>query len=67
MFFIALPFHRGYQLFVNGARVRYGPARGEMPHWRFETTDLVPHLKAGDNIHRCRCVERRRAPARRAA
>ena len=39
-----------YQLFVNGERVRKGPARGEIPHWRFETTDLAPHLQAGSNV-----------------
>jgi len=39
-----------YQLFVNGERVRTGPARGEIPTWRFETTDLAPHLEAGTNV-----------------
>lgn len=39
-----------YQLFVNGTRVRYGPSRGEIPNWRFETTDLAPHLETGDNV-----------------
>jgi len=39
-----------YQLFVNGERVRKGPARGEIPNWRFETTDLTPHLEAGPNV-----------------
>ncbi|MEF8938663.1 MAG: alpha-L-rhamnosidase C-terminal domain-containing protein, partial [Salinivenus sp.] len=39
-----------YQLFVNGERVRVGPARGEIPNWRFETTDLAPHLEAGTNV-----------------
>lgn len=39
-----------YQLFVNGQRVRKGPARGEIPNWRFETTDLAPHLREGANV-----------------
>ncbi len=39
-----------YQLFVNGERVRKGPARGEVPNWRFETTDLAPHLQSGTNV-----------------
>ena len=39
-----------YKLFVNGALVGRGPARGEVPHWRFETTDLAPYLKAGGNV-----------------
>lgn len=39
-----------YQLFVNGTRVRVGPARGEIAHWRFETTDLAPYLEPGENV-----------------
>src|SRR5688500_12813301 len=39
-----------YQLFVNGARVSWGPARGDLYHWRYETVDLAPHLKAGRNV-----------------
>lgn len=39
-----------YQLFVNGTRVRIGPARGEIAHWRFETTNLAPHLQEGANV-----------------
>jgi alpha-L-rhamnosidase len=39
-----------YQLFVNGARVAWGPARGDLDHWRYETLDLAPYLKAGSNV-----------------
>jgi alpha-L-rhamnosidase len=39
-----------YQLFVNGERVVWGPARGDLNHWRFETIDLAPHLHAGRNV-----------------
>jgi hypothetical protein len=39
-----------YQLFVNGRRVAWGPARGDLFHWRFETIDLAPHLTAGRNV-----------------
>ena len=39
-----------YQLFVNGRRVAWGPARGDLYHWRFETLDLAPHLNAGRNV-----------------
>lgn len=39
-----------YQLFVNGTRVRKGPARGEIPNWHFETTNLAPHLEPGKNV-----------------
>jgi len=39
-----------YELFVNGTRVSTGPARGDLDYWRFETVDLAPQLKAGDNV-----------------
>lgn len=39
-----------YQLYVNGTRVVWGPARGDLKHWRFETVDLAPHLVAGRNV-----------------
>jgi len=39
-----------YQLFVNGHRVAWGPARGDLFHWRYETIDLAPHLTAGRNV-----------------
>jgi alpha-L-rhamnosidase len=38
-----------YQLFVNGERVAEGPARGDLNHWRFDTFDIAPHLRAGRN------------------
>lgn len=38
-----------YQLYVNGAQVSWGPARGDLFHWRYETVDLAPHLNAGRN------------------
>lgn len=38
-----------YQLYVNGIRVAWGPARGDLFHWRFETVDVAQHLKAGRN------------------
>jgi alpha-L-rhamnosidase len=39
-----------YQLFANGKRVAWGPARGDLFHWRFETVDLAPYLDAGRNV-----------------
>ena len=36
-----------YRLFVNGKSVSWGPARGDLNHWRFETVDLAPFLKEG--------------------
>jgi alpha-L-rhamnosidase len=39
-----------YELFVNGRRVAWGPARGDLAHWRYESLDLAPHLRAGKNV-----------------
>jgi len=39
-----------YQLFVNGARVSEGPARGDLFHWRYETLDIARHLRPGHNV-----------------
>jgi len=39
-----------YQLFVNGERVVWGPARGDLSHWRYETVDIAAHLHAGRNV-----------------
>jgi hypothetical protein len=39
-----------FVLFVNGARVGEGPARGDLDHWRYETFDVGPLLRKGDNI-----------------
>ena len=39
-----------FQLYVNGQRVGEGPARGDLAHWRYETLDLAPFLRAGDNL-----------------
>ena len=39
-----------YQLFVNGQRAAWGPARGDLFHWRYETIDMAPYLQAGRNV-----------------
>ena len=39
-----------YQLFVNGQRVAWGPARGDLFHWRYETVDITGFLRAGRNV-----------------
>ena len=38
-----------YKLYVNGTLVSLGPAKGDATHWRYETVDLVPWLRAGTN------------------
>lgn len=39
-----------YQLFANGRRVMWGPARGDLFHRRYETLDLAPYLQSGSNV-----------------
>jgi alpha-L-rhamnosidase len=39
-----------YQLFVNGERVVWGPARGDLSQWRYETVDIAAHLHANRNV-----------------
>jgi alpha-L-rhamnosidase len=35
---------------VNQQRVGFGPSRGDLAHWRFETYDLAPFLRPGKNV-----------------
>jgi alpha-L-rhamnosidase len=39
-----------YQLFVNGQRAAWGPARGDLFHWRYETVDIAGFLRPGNNL-----------------
>ncbi|HTY87595.1 MAG TPA: alpha-L-rhamnosidase C-terminal domain-containing protein [Candidatus Acidoferrum sp.] len=39
-----------YRLFVNGNPVCFGPQRGEPMCWHFDSIDLAPYLRAGDNV-----------------
>jgi hypothetical protein len=39
-----------YQLYVNGTRVVWGPARGDLFHWRYESVDIAGLLRAGRNV-----------------
>ena len=38
-----------YRLFVNGHPVCWGPARGDIAHWYFETVDIAEYLQKGNN------------------
>lgn len=38
-----------YKLYVNGALVSLGPARGDTYYWNYETVDLAPWLTTGKN------------------
>ncbi len=39
-----------YKLYINGVLASLGPALGDIKHWNYETVDLAPFLKKGDNI-----------------
>jgi alpha-L-rhamnosidase len=39
-----------YQLFVNGQRAAWGPARGDLFHWRYDTVDIAGFLRGGSNV-----------------
>src|SRR5437762_1227642 len=39
-----------FRLFVNGVSAAAGPARGDVQHWRYQTVDLAPYLRAGRNV-----------------
>ena len=38
-----------YRLFVNGTLVGFGPARGDLLHWRYESYDIASLLTSGEN------------------
>lgn len=38
-----------YQLFVNGQRVAYGPAKGDLQTYKYDVVDLAPFLQPGRN------------------
>ncbi|MBV9302759.1 MAG: family 78 glycoside hydrolase catalytic domain [Acidobacteriaceae bacterium] len=39
-----------YQLYANGKRVSWGPARSDLTHWRYETVDIAPEMRSGRNV-----------------
>lgn len=39
-----------FVFYVNQKRVGSGPSRSDLAHWRYETYDLAPFLKAGQNV-----------------
>lgn len=39
-----------YKLYVNERLVSLGPALGDIENWNYETVNLAPFLKAGENI-----------------
>ena len=49
-FNVAVSADNRFLLFVNGVRIGEGPAKGDLPHWRYETFDLASTLHAGENV-----------------
>ncbi len=39
-----------YNLFVNGQRVCYGPAKGDLQTYKFDVVDIAPFLQSGENL-----------------
>ncbi len=39
-----------YKLYVNDSLVSFGPAKGDLYHWNFETVDIASYLNKGKNI-----------------
>ncbi|MCC5025389.1 MAG: hypothetical protein J6386_22575 [Candidatus Synoicihabitans palmerolidicus] len=49
-FVVHLSADNRYRLFVNGAPVHIGPARGDLRHWRFDSLDIAAFLQSGTNV-----------------
>lgn len=49
-FIIHISADNRYRLFVNGVFAAKGPAKSDLSHWNYETLDLAPLLKTGQNI-----------------
>lgn len=39
-----------YHLFINGRRVIYGPAKGDLKTYKYDIVDIAPYLKQGNNL-----------------
>lgn len=39
-----------YRLYVNGQRASFGPCKSYAEQWHYETVDILPYLKEGDNV-----------------
>jgi len=49
-FIIHISADNRYRLFVNGQAVCFGPARGDLAHWFYESIDISRYLKPGKNL-----------------
>ncbi len=41
---------QGYQLYVNGKLVRQAHNNGDLEHYRYQTVNIGPYLRAGSNV-----------------
>jgi hypothetical protein len=39
-----------YRLYVNGQRASFGPCKSYAEKWHYETVDILPYLKDGENV-----------------
>ncbi|KAF3397994.1 hypothetical protein F1880_006433 [Penicillium rolfsii] len=39
-----------YRLYVNGERASFGPCKSYAQQWHYETVDIFPYLKEGQNV-----------------
>ncbi|KAJ5167495.1 uncharacterized protein N7482_006276 [Penicillium canariense] len=39
-----------YRLFVNGQRASFGPCKSYAERWHYETVDILPFMKEGENV-----------------
>ena len=39
-----------YNLFINGSRVCYGPAKGDLMTYKYDVVNIAPYLWKGDNV-----------------
>ncbi|KAI0123934.1 Six-hairpin glycosidase-like protein [Xylariales sp. AK1849] len=39
-----------YRLYLNGKRVSFGPCKSYLTHWNYETVNIAPFLREGNNV-----------------
>ncbi len=49
-FIIHISADNRYKLYVNQKLVSLGPSRSDIYYWNYETVDIAPYLKSGENI-----------------